>query len=141
MALSALCMIPDQGAVDDLAGHIALRLGTSIARLWDVFRVPHRADTPASFHEASFPGYVPQAALGWTPPAINGAGKAETDSRILTWTFTAGVGTARVYGVFVTDVSGLRLEAVYQFVGGQVVLTPVNPNLTLALQYTGVSEL
>lgn len=132
--------IPKQGTLSDIAGWIAGDLGSALVRLYDNAHVFSPNDTPASYSEVSFAGYAPAGPVAWTAPVINGSGKAETDSPPLTWTFTAGVGTALVRGIFVTDVAKTKLLLVVPF--NQVVtLTPAQPVLSRTLQVTEVSEL
>lgn len=132
--------IPQQGDLSDLAGWLAGDLGTAYARLYDTSHVFSPADTPASYHEASFVGYSPVTAMGWGVPFINMAGKAEVDSSALVWAFTGGLGTAPVYGIFVTDPSNTKLLLVAPFLA-PIILTPTQPNLSQVLQVTAVSEL
>lgn len=132
--------IPHQGDISDLSGWIAGELGGARARLFDTPHVFNPGDTPASYHEASFVGYAPQGPVVWNPPFINVGGKAESDSQVLTWTFSAGVGTATVYGWFLTDATGLKLLAACSFVS-PVVLQPASPSLSRIIQMTAVGEL
>jgi hypothetical protein len=132
-------LITNDGALD-VTDSWRARLNAGRVRLFDLPHIPAHADTPASYHEASFVGYAPFAPPAFGVPFLNGGGKAETDSTVLMWNFTAGVGTATIYGWYITDVSGLKVLAACKFLV-PVVLTPVSPTLTRIIQITDVSEL
>lgn len=132
--------MPKQGAKSDLDAWISGDLGIAYARLYvnSVAYTPDRIC--ADFTEASFAGYAPINGIAWVPAFINGSGKAETDSPPLTYLFTAGVGTAFVYGMYVTDAALSKLLLVIPFLAG-VTLSPGSNTLTRTLQVTDTSEL
>lgn len=132
--------VPQQGSLSDLAGWIAGDLGAALVRLYDSFVLYSPTLTPAAFHEASFTGYAPLGPIAWTPPFVNGGGKAETDSPVLTWTRAIMVGTASIYGVYVTNPAKTKLLLVSPFLTPQD-LTSAEPSLSRLLQVTEVSEL
>jgi hypothetical protein len=132
--------VPEQGALSDLRGWIAGELGAALVRLY-VSNTPYLPTrVPADYTEASFVGYAPQGPLAWPAPVTNGAGKAESDSPVVTFDFAAGAGTAIVYGIFVTDPSATVLLLVVPF-QAPVTLSPASPQLQRVLQVTEVSEL
>jgi hypothetical protein len=132
--------VPKQGALSDLAAWIAGDLGASYVRLYVNNQVYTPNRVPADYTEASFAGYAPVHAIAWLAPFINGSGKAETDSPPFTYTFTAGVGTVTLFGLFVTDLALTKLLLVAPFVM-PVVLSPGQNILTRTLQITDTSEL
>jgi hypothetical protein len=140
MAGESNVYIPNGGALSDLEGWIAGQLGAATVHLYDVFRNPTPADVPASFHESSFVGYAPLGPVAWGAPFINGGGKAESDSPVLTWTFTAGVGTALVYGWYIVNAGLTRVLASSPFLS-PVILAPASNVLSRVIQLTEVSEL
>jgi hypothetical protein len=132
--------VPEQGALSDLRGWIAGELGAALVRLY-VSNTPYLPTrVPADYTEASFTGYAPQGPLAWPAPFTNGAGKAESDSPVVTFNYTAGAGTAIVFGIFVTDPSSTVLLLVVPF-QSPITLDPANPVLQRVLQVTEVSEL
>lgn len=132
--------VPKQGQLSALKGWIAGELGAAIVRLYtnNVVYTPDRV--PADFVEAAFAGYVPQGPLAWPAPFTNASNKAETDSPNLTWTYSLLVGTATVFGIYITNPAKTVLLAVIPF-QAPVVLTPVSPNLSRQIAVTDVSEL
>jgi hypothetical protein len=132
--------IPHQGALSDIAGWIAGDLGPAVARLYSV-NVPYLPTRVCgNYTEAAFPGYAPASPLAWGVPFINGGGKAESDSAVLTWTDTALAGTYQVFGIYVTNVPLTKLLMVIPFLG-PFVFSPSNNVLSYMLQATEVSEL
>ncbi|SRR5260370_400675 len=132
--------IPKQGRLSDLRSWIAGELGAALVRAY-VNNIVYTADrVPADYTEASFAGYAPVGPLAWPAPAINGSGKAESDSPVCSFTFTAGVGTATVFGLYVTDPASTVLLMVIPFIS-PVVLTPVSPTLARVIQATMTSEM
>lgn len=108
--------------------------------LFDNDLVPAHNLTPADFNEASFVGYSRASVPGFGTPFLNGDGKAETDSAVQTWTFTAGAGTAVVYGWYLLS-SGDAIVLAFSKFTPAVVLTPAANILTRVIQLTGVGEL
>lgn len=102
--------------------------------------IPAHTDIPAAYVESTFVGYAPITPPAFGVPYLNGFGKGETDSGPLVWTFTAGVGTATVYGMYLTDVTGLKVLMAVKFLA-PIVLTPGSPTLSQLLQVTAISEL
>jgi hypothetical protein len=131
--------IPRQGSLSDLDNWRTGDLAGAILHLFDNFHTFAPTDTPADYNEASFVGYAPITPIGWSFPTINIAGKAETSSPPLTFNFTAGVGTALVYGWYLTDSTGTVLLAVCHF-NSPVTLTPAQPALTRTVSLTATSE-
>ena len=132
--------IPKQGTLSDLAGWIAGDLGAAVARLYSSNTVYTPDRVPSDYTEASFIGYSPISPLAWLTPFINSAGKAETDSQVLVWTFAGSSGTATAFGLYLTDPSQTKLLAVVPFIT-PVTLTPTDTTLSYVCQLTEVSEL
>jgi len=132
--------IPEEGALARLDAWINDPSGPLAARLYSNDLAYNPTRTLADYVEASFTGYAPVDPVTWGPPFTNGGGKAESDSGVCSWLFTAGSGTAVVYGVYLTDSSNTVLLAVIPFVPA-VVLSPSSPGLSRQLQLTDVSEL
>lgn len=137
---TANVFLPQQGALSDLSNWIAQDLGAAYGRLFTSNTIYHPTNTPASYTEAAFVGYSPKFPLGWSAPFINGMGQAESDTAAQTWSFTAGAGSAIVYGIIVTDVGKTKLLLAVHFIN-PVILTPGNPNLTEVVQLTEQSLL
>lgn len=133
-------MIPKEGSLNDLDAWVAGDLGSGYLRLYDNNHVYSADDTVSDYNEATFTGYAPITPPAFGPAFINGGGKAESDSAAATWTYTAGVGTATIFGLFITDAAGTTLLAVVPF-QAPVVLSPGSPTLTRVVQMTAVSEL
>lgn len=138
--ISANMFLPQQGALSDLAAWIAGDLGTAYARLYTNPRVFSPTDTCADYTEAAWPGYVPVQPLVWTAPVINGGGKAETDSQVLTYTYSSGLGTGLANGIYITDPGKTKLLAVFPFLA-PVVFAPATPTFSFGAIVTQVSEL
>jgi hypothetical protein len=134
------CFVPHEGELQACADQIAGALGASVARLYDNNHVFNPADTCADYNEASFVGYSPVTPIAWGSPFLNVDGKAETDSPTLTFAFTAGLGTAVVFGLYLTDPGQTKLLRVIPFLF-PVTLSPAAPTLALVLQLTDASEL
>jgi len=132
--------VPQQGALNDLENWIAGDLGSCRVRLYisNTPFLPTRV--VADYTEASFTGYAPIVGPAWGAPFVNGGGQAETDTPTLTWHYTAGSGTATVFGVFVTDSSGAKLLLVVPFQNPEV-LSPAINSLNRVLQVTCISQL
>lgn len=140
MASPEQVFVPNTGTLSELAAWIAGDLAGARAHLYDQFRNPQPGDSPADYHESGFVGYAPIAPLNWAAPFINFAGKAETDTQPLIWQFTAGVGTALVYGWYLTDSLDARLLLVCPF-GVPITLSPGAPFLTRSIRITAAGEL
>jgi len=131
-------VITDAGAIADLDAFRVL-LNDGRVALWDNNFNPTKASVLADFNEASFVGYASISPAGFAAAFLNGDGKAETDSAVLLWTFTAGSGTAVVYGWMVIDQADAEVLAFQKFLS-PVVLTPGSPNLSRVIQIGAVSE-
>ena len=132
--------IPQQGSLSDLRNWIAGELGSCLVKLY-VSNTPYLAtNVPGDYTEASFAGYAPIVSPAWPAPFINGSGAAESDSPVLTWTYTAGAGTVTVFGVFITDSTGTELLAVVPF-QAPIVLSPASPSLVRSIQLAMISML
>jgi hypothetical protein len=114
--------------------------GPAIAHLYDNAIVFDRTQVLADYNESSFVGYAAVGPITWPAPSINLEGKAESDSGALTWTFTAGAGTAVVRGMYFTDDPPTRLLLVVPF-DEAVILTPAVPQLVQAVKVTEYGEL
>jgi len=57
----------------------------------------------------------------------------------LNWNYTAGAGTADVFGIYVTDAAKTKLLAVIPFLS-PVTLSPSNNTLTRVIQLTCISQ-
>lgn len=138
MATESSVYVPNAGAKVDI-DTFAAAMTSGAVMLFDRAHVPAPTDTPASFHEATFTGYSRIANPAFAPAFINADGKAEADSQILTWMFTAGAGSVYVYGLAVLDVTGTKvlLEVVFQT---PQQLTPATPALSRVIQATAVRE-
>lgn len=132
--------LPNQGGISDLSNWIAGDLGSAFARLYTNNLVYLPTRVPADFTEAAFAGYSPQGALAWSPPFLNGMGKIETDSRVITFNFTAGSGTQPVFGLYVTDLLKTKLLLVMPFLM-PFIFSPANNSLTRVIQLTQMSQL
>lgn len=132
--------IPQSGGVSDLNDWILGALGTCLVKLY-ASNTPYLPTNIASdYTEASFVGYAAVPSPSWSAAYINGSGAAETDSPPLTWTFTAGSGTATVFGLYITDSTGTALLAVVPF-QSPVILTPTVPTVSRTVQLTAISQL
>jgi hypothetical protein len=131
--------VPKQGALSDLADWIAGDLGSCYVRLYvnNVVYTPDRVC--GDYTEASFAGYSPASGFSWGAPFTNLAGKAETDSPALTFTFTGATGTHTAFGIFITDAAQSKLLAVIPFLA-PVIFSPGSPTETRMVQVTEVSE-
>jgi len=131
--------IPQEGQLSDLAAWIAGDLGSAYARLYisNTPFLPTRVCT--DYTEASFTGYAPANPLAFGTPFVNGAQVGETDSGALNWNYTAGAGTADVFGIYVTDAAKTKLLAVIPFLS-PVTLSPSNNTLTRVIQLTCISQ-
>jgi hypothetical protein len=132
--------IPNDGAIAALAAWLASVVGPATARLYDnnLPYLPTRV--LADYNEASFAGYAPIVGVAWGVIFLNIAGKAESDSPALNWTFTAGAGTQPVFGIYFTDNPATKLQAVVPF-STPFVFAPANRNMSKLVQLTDVSEL
>lgn len=111
------------------------------ARLFTNNYTPVHSSVPANFTEATFVGYSP-VAPNFAAAFLNGGGKAEIDSAVVSWLFTAGVGTATVYGWYLTyDTGGGNVLVMATKFIVPVVLTPAAPTLDRVIRATAVSEL
>lgn len=132
--------IPEEGARARLAAWLASADGPALAHLYDNNPAYNPQRTLADYQEASFAGYAEVGPVGWGGVSTNPQGKAEGSSPPCLWTFTAGAGTAVVYGIYLTDDPPTTLLAVIPFLE-PVILTPGSPNLVKSLRLTDVSEL
>lgn len=132
--------VPKQGLLSDLADLLAGQLATAVVRLYanNVVYTPNRV--PADYTEASFVGYAPIGAVAWGVPFVNSADKAESDSPILTWTFTGAIGTHVVFGAYITDPGLTKLLRVIPFIM-PFTFAPVTPVLQRVVQLVHASEL
>ena len=111
------------------------------ARLNDNNYTPVHTSVPGDFNEASFVGYSP-VAPNFAAAFVNGASKAEIDSAVISWLFTAGVGTATVFGWYLTyDTGGGDVLVCASKFVLPVTLSPASPNLDRVVRLTAVSEL
>lgn len=132
--------IPQTGARAALDDWLAALDGPSSARLY-VNNLPYLPTRVlADYVEASFVGYAAVGPIPWSPAFTNMAGKAQSDSLNCVWTFTGGAGTAMVFGIYLTDLAGLKLLAVVPLLV-PVTLAPANPSLSRVLSLTDRSEL
>ena len=132
--------IPNSGAESNLAAWSAGDLLGAIAHLYSN-NVPFLpTNTPGSYVESSWPGYIPQPIITWTPPFINGQGKGEIDSNLLAFNLAAKSGSYLSYGMYLTDSTGAKLLLVMPFFEPRA-FTPDDPNLFITVNITGVSEL
>lgn len=87
--------------------------------------------SPAVYTEAAFTGYVAVTLSGWSAATVSGH-VATTVSATVTFTLTAG--TATIYGAFLTNSAGTRLE------GAQLdPNAPVTLNTTVSVYQVVVS--
>lgn len=138
MAVSNV-IVTNDGAIDDLDTWRA-NLNAGSVRLFANNFTPLRTSVPADFVESSFVGYAPISPANFGAAFLNAGGKAESDSAVLTWTFTAGVGTATVFGWYLTNLAGTKVLLATKFIV-PVILSPAAPNLSRTIQATAVSEL
>jgi len=131
-------VIPNAGVVDELDAW-RTNLNSGQVRLFDSFHSPAHTDTPGDYNESSFAGY---AALSpaFAAAYLNAFGQAQTDAAVLTWTYTAGSGSALVYGWILVDASGTKLLAVCLF-PVPVTLTPGSPDISRSISITDQSQL
>lgn len=139
MAAFPNIVIPNQGTIDDLDSWRP-NLNAGSVRLYTNNYTPIHTSVPANFTEATFVGYAPVSPPGFAAAFLNGFGQAETDSGVITFTFTAGVGTVTVYGWFLTNLAGTKVLAATKFLV-PIVLTPVAPSLSRVIQLTAESIL
>lgn len=110
-------------------------------RLWDNNFVPEHDSVFADFTEAGFPGYAPIAPT-FAPAFLNPDMKAEIDSNVLTWVYTGGVGTATVYGWYMSyGPSGSEVLVAWRKYFNPLILTPTSTTDSRTAQLTAVSEL
>jgi hypothetical protein len=78
-------------------------------RLYKNDYVPNPDSLPPDFTQADFQGYPGGVALTFGIPATNAQGKAQTQSQLVTFTFTGGAAQT-IYGYFIgnTDNTSLR---------------------------------
>lgn len=132
--------VPQAGALSDLAAWLAAADGPLSASLY-TSNTPYLPTRVLSDYTlAAFTGYAPVSPIVWGAPFINGSGKAESDSNVLTWTFTGGSGTATVFGILFTDVGITNLRAVVPFLTPHV-FSPSSRTLSFQAQLTEVGEL
>lgn len=132
-------VIPDEGALVNLEQWRAV-LNAGTVRLFANNFTPNKSSVLADFLESSFVGYARVTPAGFAPPFTNGDGKAESDSAPCSFTFTAGSGTATVFGMYIVDASDSFVLLAWKFLA-PVILTPAQPLLSRVIQATGVSEL
>ena len=77
-----------------------------VLRLFQNNHTPAEGDDNTDYVEADFDGYSAIAIGSWTPPYLNGSGKAEIDEINRTFTQTGTGITNDVYGYYVTDPAG-----------------------------------
>lgn len=132
--------VPKVGATAALSAWLASVVGPANAHLYSSNTIYNPDRVLADYTEASFPGYAPVLGVAWGVIFINVAGKSESDSPALNWTFTGGSGTAPVFGIYLTDATDTFLQAVIPF-SSPFVFSPSQPNLSQVIQLTDVSEL
>jgi len=132
--------IPEEGAGARLAAWLASSDGPALAHLYDNNPAYNPQRVLADYQESAFTGYAAVGPLGWGGVSTNPQGKAQGSTSPLLWTFTAGAGTAVVYGMYLTDDPPTVLLAVIPFLDA-IVLTPGSPNLVKSVRLTDVSEL
>lgn len=104
-------------------------------RLFDNNHTPADGDVIGDYTEATFLGYAALAPT-WTP-GVDGAGNAMLTSDPLAYSFTAGGGSATIYGYFITDPAQVPEELVgAERFGTSVVFSPTIPNLSLVVVVT-----
>lgn len=90
--------------------------------------------------EASFPGYTPQGASGWSAPTNVGMA-ARTTASDITWTASATVTpSVEVYGYFVVNSDG---DYIYgeRFGNGPFTMTNTGDSITLTPRFSAIAEL
>lgn len=132
--------VPKQGLLSDLAGWLAGDLATARVRLYINNIVYNANRVPADYTEASFVGYAAIGPVAWGAPFINVSDKAESDSPILTWTFTAAIGTHVAFGLYITDPGVTKLLMVSPFIM-PFTFSPATPVLQRVVQVVDGSEL
>jgi hypothetical protein len=102
-------IVMDQGIQDWLTDLISGTVfGAMKVRLYQNNHTPANTDVLASYTESTFAGYAAVSLSGWSAVTVSGH-VATTISA--TATFTLSSGTQNVYGVFLTNSAGTRLEA------------------------------
>jgi hypothetical protein len=140
MATTDNVYIPQQGLLSELADWIAGDLGAAYARLYTSFVVPAPGRVCADFTEASWAGYAALGSIAWVPPFVNLSGSAETDSPVLTWSYSVGSGSVLAYGWYLTNLSLTKLLAFAPFLT-PVELSPGSPTLSRSIQIAARSAL
>jgi hypothetical protein len=93
-------LVPNEGLLDDL--DVLSGTQTVYVHLISATYVLSATMTSASVTEASYPGYTPQAASGWTPATMVGS-QAKTSSDPLLFTRSSGAGGDSIYGYWLSD--------------------------------------
>jgi hypothetical protein len=93
-------LVPNEGLMDDLdtlsqAQTVVVHL---VAAPYDLVATM----TAGDLTEASYPGYSPQAASGWTPATMVGA-LAKTSADPLSFVRSSGSGGDSIYGYWMSD--------------------------------------
>lgn len=132
--------IPEEGARARLVAWLAGSDGPSLAHLFDNNPAYNPQRVLADYQEASFAGYAAVGPIAWGGVSTNPQGKAEGASPPISFTFTGGVGTAVVYGLYLTDDPPTKLLAVIPFLDA-LILTPGAPTVSKSIKLTDVSEL
>jgi hypothetical protein len=96
-------LVPNEGLMDDLDALSASQ--TIVVHLIKAPYVLVATMTAADVVEATYPGYTPQAASGWTPATIVGAA-ARTSADPLSFVRSSGAGGDSIYGYWMSDSIG-----------------------------------
>lgn len=132
--------VPQQATLSELNAWLAANLVSAWARLYVNMHTFSSADTPSSYVEASFPGYVAVNPIPWGSVVVNSAGKAELDSDTVSWRLAATSGFYVIRGAYMTNLAKTVLYGVYPFVQ-PVTLSVYNKELAMILTVTAVGEL
>lgn len=132
--------VPDQGALSNLGNWIANDLAAPVVKLYSSNTLYSPVNTPASYTEASFPGYMSGTPTVWSAPVINTSGKAESRLEPVVFRLNSNSGIYICYGIYVTDLANAKLLLVFPFVQ-PVSFTSVARSFPFQIVLTSVTEL
>ena len=109
-------------------------------RLFQNNITPADGDTLATYSVATFTGYANITLNAWGAVFTNGAGKAETDETVRTFTQTGTAVTNTIYGYFVVAADGTTLLYAERNPAGGVAMDTTGKTYSVLPRFTFASE-
>jgi len=130
--------VPNGGELLILAELIAY-FDSLVLHLYKNNYTPIDTSVVGDFTSADFDGYASIALGPWGAPYTNGAGKAETDETVRTFTMTGAVTPNTIYGYTVQTAGGALVWAERNPAGG-ILLDGAGQVYSVLPRFTGKSE-